>query len=198
MGRRATSQGDVYSFGVLLLETVTRKRPTDMFCHENTSLHEWVKSHYPNKLETIIRQTLVKYPPLTPNTTSFNVNLLHDIVLEIIELGLICTQQNPSTRPTMLDVAHEIATWKDSSCNPLNGMHAYEEPRNGVHFHRSTNGSTQPCHSPCVLTAIVDRQLDPQELNFAKNSIDRLKPACRFVPRFNESTPRLHHTLGLL
>ncbi|KAL8223095.1 hypothetical protein R6Q57_020494 [Mikania cordata] len=113
MGRRATSQGDVYSFGVLLLETVTRKRPTDMFCHENTSLHEWVKSHYPNKLETIIRQTLVKYPPLTPNTTSFNVNMLHDMVLEIIELGLICTQQNPSTRPTMLDVAHEIATWKE-------------------------------------------------------------------------------------
>ncbi|KAI3754519.1 hypothetical protein L1987_54304 [Smallanthus sonchifolius] len=113
MGRRASSQGDVYSFGILLLEMVTRKRPTDVFCHENSSLHEWMKTHYPHKLELIIRQTLVNYPTVTTNATSCNVNLLHDMVLELIELGLICTQQNPSTRPTMLDVAHEIATWKE-------------------------------------------------------------------------------------
>ncbi|KAJ0599228.1 putative protein kinase RLK-Pelle-LRR-XII-1 family [Helianthus annuus] len=113
MGRRASSQGDVYSFGVLLLEMVTRKRPTDVFCYENSSLHEWVKTHYPHKLEPIIKQTLLNYPLVTTNATSRNPNLLHDMVLELIELGLICTQNNPSTRPTMLDVAHEIATWKE-------------------------------------------------------------------------------------
>ncbi|XP_076928235.1 putative leucine-rich repeat receptor-like serine/threonine-protein kinase At2g24130 [Bidens hawaiensis] len=112
MGRRASSQGDVYSFGVLLLEMVTRKRPTDVFCYENSSLHEWVKTQYPHKLEPIIKETLKNYPTVTTNATSCNGNLLHDIVLELVELGLICTQNNPSTRPTMLDVAHEIATWK--------------------------------------------------------------------------------------
>ncbi|XP_076924715.1 putative leucine-rich repeat receptor-like serine/threonine-protein kinase At2g24130 [Bidens hawaiensis] len=113
MGRRASSQGDVYSFGVLLLEMVTRKRPTDVFCYENLSLHDWVKTQYPHKLEPIIKETLKNYPTITTNTTSCNSNLLHDIVLELVELGLICTQNNPSTRPTMLDVAHEIATWKE-------------------------------------------------------------------------------------
>ncbi|KAK9076788.1 hypothetical protein SSX86_005122 [Deinandra increscens subsp. villosa] len=113
MGKRASSQGDVYSFGVLLLEMVTRKRPIDMFCYENSSLHEWVKTQYPYKLEPIIKHTLVSYPPIATNATSQNVNLFHDMVLELIELGLICTQHNPSTRPTMLDVAHEIATWNE-------------------------------------------------------------------------------------
>ncbi|XP_076926555.1 putative leucine-rich repeat receptor-like serine/threonine-protein kinase At2g24130 [Bidens hawaiensis] len=113
MGRRASSQGDVYSFGVLLLEMVTRKRPTDVFCYENSSLHDWVKTQYPHKLEPIIKETLKNYPTITTNATSCNGNLLHDIVLELIKLGLICTQNNPSTRPTMLDVAHEIATWKE-------------------------------------------------------------------------------------
>lgn len=113
MGRRASSQGDVYSFGVLLLEIVTRKRPTDMFCYENSSLHEWVKGQYPHKIEPIIKETLVNYPLVTNNATSCNVKMLHDMVLELIELGLICTQSNPSTRPTMLDVAHEMATWKE-------------------------------------------------------------------------------------
>ncbi|KAI3709247.1 hypothetical protein L2E82_39007 [Cichorium intybus] len=108
MGRRASTQGDVYSFGVLLLEMITRKRPTDVVFHEGSSLHEWVKSHYPHKLEPIIKEALVNHGPM-----SYSNKLLHDMVLELIELGLICTQNNPSTRPTMLDVAHEMATWKE-------------------------------------------------------------------------------------
>ncbi|KAK1429752.1 hypothetical protein QVD17_11970 [Tagetes erecta] len=113
MGTRASSQGDVYSFGVLLLEIVTRKRPTDMFCYENSNLHDWLKACYPQKLEPIIKQTILNYPLVANNATSGNANILHDMVLDLIELGLICTQPNPSTRPTMLDVAHEMATWKE-------------------------------------------------------------------------------------
>ncbi|KAJ9550943.1 hypothetical protein OSB04_014988 [Centaurea solstitialis] len=117
MGRRASTQGDVYSFGVLLLEMVTRKRPTDIVFQEGSSLHEWVKSQYPHKLEPIIKEALKTYAPVT-SPTSCSTKLLHDMVLELIELGLICTQYNPSTRPTMLDVAHEMATWKEYLFDP--------------------------------------------------------------------------------
>ncbi|CAH1449272.1 unnamed protein product [Lactuca virosa] len=113
MGRRASTQGDVYSFGVLLLEMMTRKRPTDVVFDDGSSLHEWVKSHYPDRLEPIIKEALLAYGPM-----SCSSKLLHDMILELIELGLICTQYNPSTRPTMVDVAHEMATWKEYLFRP--------------------------------------------------------------------------------
>ncbi|GJW25602.1 putative leucine-rich repeat receptor-like serine/threonine-protein kinase [Tanacetum coccineum] len=121
MGRRASTQGDVYSFGVLLLEMVTRKRPTDVVFNDGSSLHEWVKSHYPHNLEPIIKEALVNYTPVS-STMSCNTKLLHDMVQELIELGLICTQYNPSTRPTMLDVAHEMATWKEYLIETLSSI----------------------------------------------------------------------------
>ncbi|KAE8735447.1 putative leucine-rich repeat receptor-like serine/threonine-protein kinase [Hibiscus syriacus] len=58
MGKRASTQGDVYSFGVLLLEIVSGRRPIDN--EAGSSLHEWVKSHYPHKLEPIVKQALVR------------------------------------------------------------------------------------------------------------------------------------------
>ncbi|KAL4564197.1 hypothetical protein LXL04_028253 [Taraxacum kok-saghyz] len=113
MGRRASTQGDVYSFGILLLEMVTRKRPTDVVFQEGSSLQEWVKSHYPHRLEPIIKEAVLNYGPM-----SCSGKLLNDMVMELVELGLICTQYNPSTRPSMVDVAHEMATWKECLFRP--------------------------------------------------------------------------------
>ncbi|KAH0652166.1 hypothetical protein KY289_029844 [Solanum tuberosum] len=107
MGRRASTKGDVFSFGVLLLEIVTGKRPTDVLFQQGSSLHEWVKSQYSHKLEAMIDEALQRC-----TTVQRDSNIWHDIVLELIELGLMCTQYNPSTRPTMLDVALEIGRLK--------------------------------------------------------------------------------------
>ncbi|KAL0383091.1 UNVERIFIED_CONTAM: putative leucine-rich repeat receptor-like serine/threonine-protein kinase [Sesamum calycinum] len=116
MGKHASTQGDVYSFGVLLLEMVMGKRPTDVLFQEGSSLHECVKSRYPNKLETIVEEAMVRYAPsaLVP----YDRKIWADVILELIELGLICTQYNPSARPTMLDVAHEISLLKQYLCSP--------------------------------------------------------------------------------
>ncbi|XP_011069586.1 putative leucine-rich repeat receptor-like serine/threonine-protein kinase At2g24130 [Sesamum indicum] len=116
MGKHASTQGDVYSFGVLLLEMVMGKRPTDVLFQEGSSLHECVKSRYPNKLETIVEAAVVRYAPsaLVP----YDRKIWADVILELIELGLICTQYNPSARPPMLDVAHEISLLKQYLCSP--------------------------------------------------------------------------------
>lgn len=107
MGKRASTQGDVYSFGVLLLEIITGKRPTHVLFEEGSSLHEWVKSFYPYKLEHIVEEAILRYN-CAPNFT----HKWQDVIVELIELGLICTQYSPSTRPTMLDVVHELGRLK--------------------------------------------------------------------------------------
>ncbi|OAY46833.1 putative leucine-rich repeat receptor-like serine/threonine-protein kinase At2g24130 [Manihot esculenta] len=126
IGRKASTQGDVYSFGVLLLEIIAGKRPTDVIFQEGSSLHEWVKSHYPRKLEPIIEEAMLRIAP--PTMPAYCNKLWSEVIVELIELGLMCTQYNPSTRPTMLDVAYEMGRLKQYLSNPPSLlMHNNEE-----------------------------------------------------------------------
>ncbi|KAE9601712.1 hypothetical protein Lal_00040690 [Lupinus albus] len=117
MGKHASTEGDVYSFGVLVLEIVSGRHPSNVLIHEGSSLHEWVKRQYlhQHKLENIVEQALQR---LSPSGVSTHYNKIwHNVVLELIELGLLCTQHNASTRPTMLDVAQEMGRLKDYLTN---------------------------------------------------------------------------------
>ncbi|KAF7806552.1 putative leucine-rich repeat receptor-like serine/threonine-protein kinase [Senna tora] len=118
MGKHASTQGDVYSFGVFVLEIVTGRPPTDVLIHEGYSLHEWVKRQYPHKLESIVKGALERCSsPLSLMSVKYD-RIWKDVIMELIELGLICTQNNPSIRPSMVDVAQEIGRLKDYLCNP--------------------------------------------------------------------------------
>ncbi|KAJ9162935.1 hypothetical protein P3X46_022667 [Hevea brasiliensis] len=116
MGKQASTQGDVYSFGVLLLEIIAGKRPTDVLFHEGSSLHEWVKSHYPRKLDLIVEEAKLRIAPSA--MPAYCNKIWNDVIVELIELGLMCTQYNPSTRPTMLDVSYEMGRLKQYLSNP--------------------------------------------------------------------------------
>jgi serine/threonine protein kinase len=116
MGKRASTQGDVYSFGVLLLEIITGRRPTDVLFHEGSSLHGWIKSHYPHNVKPIVDQAVLRFAP--SGMPVYYNKIWSDVILELIELGLICTQNNPSTRPSMLEVANEMGSLKQYLSSP--------------------------------------------------------------------------------
>ncbi|CAD6213961.1 unnamed protein product [Miscanthus lutarioriparius] len=88
---------DVYSLGVLILEIVTGRKNTDMFesaAGESIILLSYVWDHW-------VRGTALEAvdPFLdcqAPETESE--------VMKCIHLGLLCVQENPADRPTMLDV----------------------------------------------------------------------------------------------
>ncbi|XP_059458419.1 putative leucine-rich repeat receptor-like serine/threonine-protein kinase At2g24130 [Corylus avellana] len=78
--------------------------PDDMFVG-GLSLHKWVKSHFHGRLERVVDPSLVA--PL--KDLSPEVKKMKEVAIgELIELGLLCTQESLSTRPTMLDAADDL------------------------------------------------------------------------------------------
>ncbi|XP_039120423.1 putative leucine-rich repeat receptor-like serine/threonine-protein kinase At2g24130 isoform X2 [Dioscorea cayenensis subsp. rotundata] len=108
-GRNASTEGDVYSFGIIVLELVTRKRPTDDMFGEGQSLQKWVKNHYRGQLENIIDSFLLQ--ELEAQNPEIR-NVWKVAIIELLDLGLICTQEAPSTRPTMIDAADDLERLK--------------------------------------------------------------------------------------
>ncbi|XP_059073187.1 probable LRR receptor-like serine/threonine-protein kinase At3g47570 [Cryptomeria japonica] len=111
---QVTTKKDVYSFGMLILEMVTKKRPIDdMFSGDNT-LPRWVRRAFPEAVEGVVdRELLVDQrcvgessSSATPETTGEELESSEhgSCLLSFIGLGLQCTEENPAHRPTMREV----------------------------------------------------------------------------------------------
>ncbi|KAA8535557.1 hypothetical protein F0562_030557 [Nyssa sinensis] len=53
-----STSGDVYSYGIMLMETFTKRKPTEEMFTENSSLRYWVKSSYPTAVMQIVDANL--------------------------------------------------------------------------------------------------------------------------------------------
>ncbi|KAK9141490.1 hypothetical protein Syun_010890 [Stephania yunnanensis] len=104
-GSSTSTKGDVYSFGILVLEMVTRKRPTDAMFTGELSLHKWVKTHYHGPVEKVIDSSLMR---AVRDQAPEVMKMSEVAIVELIELGLLCTQESPSIRPTMHDAADDL------------------------------------------------------------------------------------------
>ncbi|KAJ0100876.1 hypothetical protein Patl1_06583 [Pistacia atlantica] len=59
MGSEVSTYGDVYSYGILLLETFTGKRPTDEMFNGDLDLHNFVKAAIPERVIEIVDPVLL-------------------------------------------------------------------------------------------------------------------------------------------
>ncbi|KAK3131801.1 hypothetical protein QOZ80_6AG0511660 [Eleusine coracana subsp. coracana] len=111
LGGRPSTQGDVYSFGVMLLEMISGKRPTDVISEEGHSLHEWVRicCLRQHEEDAVVERSLLPGDPVPGHGE------VMEVIVELLELGVACTQHVPAMRPSMDDVAHEIACLRDDT-----------------------------------------------------------------------------------
>ncbi|XP_059597229.1 receptor kinase-like protein Xa21 isoform X2 [Vitis vinifera] len=91
-----STKGDIYSYGILLMETFVRKKPTDEMFVEELTLKSWVESSTNNIMEVIDANLL------TEEDESFA--LKRACFSSIMTLALDCTVEPPEKRINTKDV----------------------------------------------------------------------------------------------
>ncbi|GJM95582.1 hypothetical protein PR202_ga12342 [Eleusine coracana subsp. coracana] len=105
IGGHISTAGDVYSFGILLLEMITGKRPTDKMFMEGMSIVTFVQKNFPDQIMQIIDVNLQYDDNALHKITKARK---HECLLSMLDMGLVCTQQCPKERPDMREVARKL------------------------------------------------------------------------------------------
>jgi len=102
---RASTCGDVYSFGGVLLEMIIGKRPTDAMFEDGVSITSFVKRNFPDQVLHIIDAHLQEECNGFTKGTVATENEAYQCVLSLVQVALACTRPFPRERMNMREVA---------------------------------------------------------------------------------------------
>ncbi|CAI0410075.1 unnamed protein product [Linum tenue] len=101
----ASKAGDVYSYGILLLEILSGKRPTDEMFKEGMNIRDSVKAAWPSNLIMLIDPSM-----LIPGNTEGIDKKVEECLISLLELGVKCSAESPSERMKMAEVTRKLHT----------------------------------------------------------------------------------------
>ncbi|KAI7995394.1 putative LRR receptor-like serine/threonine-protein kinase [Camellia lanceoleosa] len=112
MGVEVSMQGDMYSYGVLLLEMFTGKRPTNNMFTGNVNLHSYVQMCLPEQVMQIIDPQIIwemeKEPSRSMQSSTTNISKLEACLVPIFRIGVSCSAKMPNERMSVKDVLQEL------------------------------------------------------------------------------------------
>eukprot|EP00253_Pinus_taeda_P033008 PITA_33008 len=109
LGGATSSQGDVYSYGILLLEILTRKQPTSGMFIGDLNLHSWVNLAFPDRVKEVIDNDLF----IEVGSDDFEENKVYKCLVSLLRVGLLCSKHSPNERPTMKFVVTALESIKE-------------------------------------------------------------------------------------
>ncbi|KAK1626347.1 hypothetical protein QYE76_000662 [Lolium multiflorum] len=118
---RASRNSDVFSFGIMLLEVFTGKRPTYPTFVGESSLRHCILQAFPAKLIDILDERLYEDEQMnqafhhqTITTSPYSSSIAHNgnFLVSTFKMGLECSSDSPDKRPSMGDVVTSLKNIK--------------------------------------------------------------------------------------
>lgn len=113
-----STQGDMYSFGIVLLELFTGKRPTNSMFTENFSLHYYVKTSLPNLVMEIVDPDMLMTEEngqnMTDQASDGSKMRIEEFLVRVLRMGVVCSSELPDERMDSRDVIRELQAIKET------------------------------------------------------------------------------------
>ncbi|KAG8090015.1 hypothetical protein GUJ93_ZPchr0011g28111 [Zizania palustris] len=109
-GNMASTHGDIYSYGILVLETVTGKRPTDSRFRQGFNLHD------NNMMDIVDGQLALELQNGCETETLDDPSYSRKIgcLASLVRLGMSCSHELPLSRMQATDIAGELLAIRES------------------------------------------------------------------------------------
>ena len=124
MGNKVSTYGDVYSYGILLLEMIIGIRPTDNIFHDSLNLHDYVKVTLLERIIDIIdpillweRQEGERSINDTSNESRDGSLKIQECLVLILGIGVVCSIEVPRERMSISAVVVELHSIRQNLLN---------------------------------------------------------------------------------
>ncbi|KAK9725010.1 hypothetical protein RND81_05G115400 [Saponaria officinalis] len=120
LGSEASTEGDIYSYGILLLELMTGKRPTDDMFQADFNLHMYAKAALPDQVLQIVDPAL-ENDDITEEVDNRRIQDTTEPRVEcmasVVSVGVACSNDLPQDRMKITDAISRLQAARDNLLN---------------------------------------------------------------------------------
>ncbi|MCO5604140.1 hypothetical protein L7F22_058300 [Adiantum nelumboides] len=104
-GNNPTTMGDVFSYGIILMELVIGKRPTSTELGEGMTIQAWAAQRVLQNLENVIDPNLLR---TMEHLDEQSKKEIYEQIETVMQMGLRCARESPFERLSMKQVLEEL------------------------------------------------------------------------------------------